>query len=353
MTSFRQIEANRRNARNSTGPTTEEGKQRSRCNAVRHGLTAETVIGALEDAEDYKAFEAAIIADYDAQSAVERELVLRLASLLWRLRRATTMETGLFEIQADYLREFRQGCQVNPASREVVYALFGRADPVSFDPTSHGITNGTEAVPARGRNLSNLASIPPPTSRVAFCVSPICPATRSTDLAGMKQSFGAKPARSCSLSMHWIVANHKKETAAIHADAGAWDSQRLSSSPAGCAYSLPIPDGRNARPRISSSTRASRRRDLGLGFGGALSSGSLTPYVSRLAGISGGRNLSLTNLFKESALLEKSRATNSEPSAPIHKRVNCTGPRPRGNRHRPPQFPPAAGSWRASPDASA
>jgi len=53
MTSFRQIYANRRNARKSTGPPAEEGKQRSRCNAVRHGLTAETVIGALEDAEDY------------------------------------------------------------------------------------------------------------------------------------------------------------------------------------------------------------------------------------------------------------------------------------------------------------
>jgi hypothetical protein len=48
----------------------------------------------VEDAEDYKAFEAAITTDYEAQSAVERELVLRLASLLWRLRRATTMETG-------------------------------------------------------------------------------------------------------------------------------------------------------------------------------------------------------------------------------------------------------------------
>ena len=79
---LRLIEANRRNARKSTGPATEEGKQRSRCNAIYHGLTAETVIGALEDAEDYKAFEAAVIADYDAQSAVERELVLRLASLL-------------------------------------------------------------------------------------------------------------------------------------------------------------------------------------------------------------------------------------------------------------------------------
>src|SRR5580704_2567477 len=105
MTSFKQIEANRRNARKSTGPITQEGKLQSRCNAIRHGLTAETVIGALEDAEDYKAFEAAIIADYNAQSAVERELVLRLTSLLWRLRRATTIETGLFEIEAEHLSE--------------------------------------------------------------------------------------------------------------------------------------------------------------------------------------------------------------------------------------------------------
>src|SRR5437764_7000273 len=114
MTSYKQIEANRRNARRSTGPITAEGKLRSRQNAVRHGLTAETVIGALEDAEDYKAFEAAVIADYDAQSAVERELVLRLASLLWRLRRATTMETGLFEIQAEHLREIAKARHVHP-----------------------------------------------------------------------------------------------------------------------------------------------------------------------------------------------------------------------------------------------
>jgi hypothetical protein len=85
MTSYRRIEANRRNALKSTGPRTEAGKQASRCNAVRHGLTAETVIGMLEHADDYKAFEEAITADYDAQSAVERELVLRLANLLWRL----------------------------------------------------------------------------------------------------------------------------------------------------------------------------------------------------------------------------------------------------------------------------
>src|ERR1700733_9699709 len=108
MTSFRQIAANRRNAAKSTGPKTEQGKQRSRRNALRHGLTAETVIGSLEDAQDYKAFEEAIASDFDAQSAVERELVLRLAGLLWRLRRTTRIEAGLFEIQASHLSDLRE-----------------------------------------------------------------------------------------------------------------------------------------------------------------------------------------------------------------------------------------------------
>jgi hypothetical protein len=148
MTSFRQIDANRRNARKSTGPATEDGKQRSRCNAVRHGLTAETVIGALEDAEDYQAFQAAIVADYDVQSAVERELVLRLASLLWRLRRATTIETGLFEMQADQLHEFRKAHKIHPDSQKIVYAMFARADALDADPDrgSDGTTPGTNSV---------------------------------------------------------------------------------------------------------------------------------------------------------------------------------------------------------------
>jgi hypothetical protein len=107
MTSIRQIEANRRNATRSTGPTTEAGKQRSRRNGVRHGLCAETVVEMVEDIDDYRGFEAAVIADYDARTAVERELVLRLASLLWRLRRATAIETDLLRIQAELLRDRR------------------------------------------------------------------------------------------------------------------------------------------------------------------------------------------------------------------------------------------------------
>ena len=59
------------------------------------------------------------------------------------------METGLFEIQADHLSGFRQARQTPPASRDVVYAQFGRADPDRLDhvPGLQGMTNETEAAP--------------------------------------------------------------------------------------------------------------------------------------------------------------------------------------------------------------
>jgi hypothetical protein len=133
MSSFRQIEANRRNARLSTGPVTEEGKRTSRQNAVRHGLTAETVIGALEDAEDYAAFEMAVTAHYDAQSAVERELVLRLASLLWRLRRATAIEAGLFKVQARQLLQFRQRRRDHRERQRIIDSMYRDAAAAEVD----------------------------------------------------------------------------------------------------------------------------------------------------------------------------------------------------------------------------
>src|SRR5215217_865662 len=162
MTSYRQIEANRRNALKSTGPTSPEGKQRSRCNAVRHGLTAETVISALEDAQDYKAFEAAITADYDVQSAVERELVLRLASLLWRLRRATAIETQLFEIQADHIRTFKERRQARPSSSAIIYGLLSAPVPdATSDQENHATTApydlGSESDPTAHYPAADLA----------------------------------------------------------------------------------------------------------------------------------------------------------------------------------------------------
>jgi hypothetical protein len=177
MTSFRQIDANRRNAQRSTGPVTEEGKKRSRRNALRHGLTAETVIDALEDAEDYAAFEMAVTADYDAQSAVERELVLRLASVLWRLRRATAIESGLFKIQARHLLQFRQVPRAHQQRREIIDNLYSnavadQAEPVETE-TDHGLHFDAQSPRAAADQLDDLTR-----SYIRLANLPACPLDR-------------------------------------------------------------------------------------------------------------------------------------------------------------------------------
>ena len=49
MTSEKQIAANRQNAKQSTGPKTKSGKNRSRQNALRHGLASAILEGSPED----------------------------------------------------------------------------------------------------------------------------------------------------------------------------------------------------------------------------------------------------------------------------------------------------------------
>jgi len=72
---------------------------RSRRRAWRDGLAVQTVIETIEDSRSYRSFECAIIASFGPRSVIELELIQRLASLLWRLRRANAIETGLFQIQ--------------------------------------------------------------------------------------------------------------------------------------------------------------------------------------------------------------------------------------------------------------
>jgi hypothetical protein len=91
------------------------------------------VIDGLQDSEDYRAFEAAVIADYDARTAVERELVLRLASLLWRLRRIISIETDLLRIQSDIVRDRRASFRGPPAEAERESESSTQSPPFVFD----------------------------------------------------------------------------------------------------------------------------------------------------------------------------------------------------------------------------
>ena len=83
-------------------------RRRSRRRAWRDGLADQTVVRHLEDIRSYRAFERALVGSVDPRSVLELALAHRLASLLWRLRRAGAIETELFEIQGELLSARRQ-----------------------------------------------------------------------------------------------------------------------------------------------------------------------------------------------------------------------------------------------------
>jgi hypothetical protein len=95
MASIKQIEANRSNALNGTGPRTAEGKARSSRNSQTHGLTAQEIVIPGEDAAAYRSFERQLIDDLQPNGSCELELIERLAATYWRLRRIPRFEAAL------------------------------------------------------------------------------------------------------------------------------------------------------------------------------------------------------------------------------------------------------------------
>lgn len=125
MASDKQLLANRLNASRSTGPRTILGKNRSRRNALKHGLTARSVVDVFEDDNEFKEFSRRIAGAYRSPSPVDRELIDRLTGLLWRLRRAHAVETGLLDIQGKLQRDIRLGADAYQASRQEMFSLLG------------------------------------------------------------------------------------------------------------------------------------------------------------------------------------------------------------------------------------
>ena len=89
---------NRANAQKSTGPRTAAGKQRSKLNALRHGLTGQTVVLPTEDHSAYQRHSQSFLDEYRPQGATETQLVQSLIDSSWQLNRAAAVETNLFSL---------------------------------------------------------------------------------------------------------------------------------------------------------------------------------------------------------------------------------------------------------------
>ncbi len=79
MTTQKQIEANRRNSRRSTGPRTRTGKAESKMNAMKHGLLAADLVVRDENPVEFAGVLEKLVDDFQAQGPLEEQLVERVA----------------------------------------------------------------------------------------------------------------------------------------------------------------------------------------------------------------------------------------------------------------------------------
>ncbi len=161
MATKRQVEANRLNAKRSTGPTTEAGRARSSMNALKHGLTARDVTLDEAEARKFGAFRDDIVRDLAPVGALEEELAQRIATCSWRLRRVLHLEAEIAAVAPRFLSNgsnehlMRYEIAIDRSLQRALHELERRqargrgeavAAPISVDVT-HSIDAQAGAVP--------------------------------------------------------------------------------------------------------------------------------------------------------------------------------------------------------------
>ena len=101
----KQLRANRRNAKRSTGPRSDQGKRRVARNAITHGVFARELLLPDENREQFLELRDGLIDSVKPQNALELTLVDQMFAAQWKVLRAQRAERALHELQREALRE--------------------------------------------------------------------------------------------------------------------------------------------------------------------------------------------------------------------------------------------------------
>ncbi len=115
MSTAAQQKANKQNAQHSTGPRTDEGKQRTSQNALKHGLYATDPLIRGEDPDDFYQHGAELEYQLRPANAVEEDLVEQIIDITWRLKRCARIESAVINELYDTVAEQPQNHDKDPA----------------------------------------------------------------------------------------------------------------------------------------------------------------------------------------------------------------------------------------------
>jgi len=93
--SQRKIEANRRNAKKSTGPKTEEGKARSAMNSIKYGIYSDKYLIKDESYEEFDNYRRKILKCLNPTNAVLFDMATHVVSNGWEYQRCTLLESKI------------------------------------------------------------------------------------------------------------------------------------------------------------------------------------------------------------------------------------------------------------------
>lgn len=130
--SEKQIAANRANAKKCTGPRTPEGKERSKMNALSHGLTAQTGVLPGEDEQELMDLAESLTRQLKPEGIVQRLIAERIVSLAWKLRRvARAEEVVAEEMEKAALKRWKKGNDL--AEESPIFRKFVGEEPDDRD----------------------------------------------------------------------------------------------------------------------------------------------------------------------------------------------------------------------------
>src|SRR5262245_57541131 len=135
-TSPRKVAANRANARFSTGPKTEAGKNRSKRNRLRHGLRAQEIVLPQETQAEFERLRADLVVRHQPVGPMEHWLVQRIAVCLWRSQRAIRCEVGKLTLQQQDIRI------ASPIIRRLLDIIAVVEMDIAGTPDGHAFTFG-------------------------------------------------------------------------------------------------------------------------------------------------------------------------------------------------------------------
>ena len=132
MPSQAQVDANRQNAQQSTGPRSEAGKAASSRNAVTHGFTGATFVVSPAEKEAWERFRDELLPHFNPQTPAERAYALAVIQNRWRIGQIQSTEAGIYALgRIEYADRFAG--QSEDAAADLVRAFTYRTHIKELD----------------------------------------------------------------------------------------------------------------------------------------------------------------------------------------------------------------------------